>query len=467
MWRWWVGLIGAAVLVALGFWWGPAVWRRAEAPIVVGLLHSRTGPLALNEKAMLDAEVMAIEEINEAGGLLGRRVKYIIADGESDPRIFGREARRLIEAEKVDVIFGAMTSACRRAVDEVVTPADHLFIFPSNYEGMDFSPNIICTGPLPNQQVIPAVTWCRDALKAQKFFLAGSDDVFSYAVNTIVKDQLKALGADCVGEGFASIEGRGVADLVAAIEKAKPDVVLSTVVGEANKEFHQELADVLPLPDGGPPVVGFTISEEELRELPEGAIAGHYAAGGYFQSLDSPENREFIARFQKRWGADRPTSDPIVSAYNGVRLWALAVKEAGASEAGQVRKHLRRQSRVSAAGIISVDYDTLHSWRPFHLGKARRDGQFDVVWSLDRPIRPVPFPMFRSRSYWEAAVEKWFRSGYPSLGESPDLDAAAPAEPEKIEEPKPGPDPDPEPDPDLESESTPAASESPTVETPS
>lgn len=451
MWRWWVGLAGAALLAALGVWLGPALWRRAESPIVVGLLHSRTGPLARNEQAMLDAEILAIEEINEAGGLLGRRIKYVVADGESDPRVFGREARRLIETEKADVIFGAMTSACRRAVDEVVTPADHLFVFPSNYEGMDFSPNIICTGPLPNQQAIPAVTWCRETLRAQKFFLAGSDDVLSYAVNTVVKDQLKALGADCVGEGFATIEGRGIAELAAAIKRAKPDVVLSSVVGEANKEFYRALADAGVAADETP-VISFTIGEEDLRELPADAVAGHYAAWGYFQSLDSPKNQEFITRFQKRWGANRPVSDPVVSAYNGVKLWAQAVDEAQSAEADQVRKHLRRQSRASAAGILSIDYATLHSWRPFYLGKARRDGQFDIVWSLDRPIRPVPFPLFRSRPYWESAVEKWFRSGYPNVGPPPDFDP--PADAEEAEEPEP------------ETESPSAASESSTVGTP-
>lgn len=436
MWRWWLGLAGAALLGALGVWWGPALWRQAESPIVVGLLHSRTGPLALNEKAMLDAEILAIEEINEAGGLLGRRIKYVVADGESDPRSFTREARRLIEIEKADVIFGAMTSACRRAIDDVVTPADHLFIFPSNYEGMDFSPNVICAGPLPNQQVIPAVTWCRETLKAQKFFLVGSDDVLSYAVNTIIKDQLKALGGDCVGEGFATIEGRGIADLVATIKKAKPDVVLSSVVGDANKEFYQAMADA-GLTAEKTPVISFTIGEEDLRELPADAVAGHYAAWGYFQSLDSPKNQEFVAKFQKRWGANRPTSDPVVSAYNGVKLWAQAVDEAQSAETDQVRKHLRRQSRASAAGIISIDYATFHSWRPFHLGKARRDGQFDIVWSLVRPIRPVPFPLFRSRSYWEAAVEKWFRSGYPNVGAPPAFDPPAESESEPESDSKP------------------------------
>lgn len=458
MWRWWLGLIGAALVGALGVWLGPKLWRRAEAPIVVGLLHSRTGPLSLNEKAMLDAEILALEEINEAGGLLGRRVSWVIADAESDPRVFSREARRLIDIEKVSAIFGAMTSTCRRAVDEVVTPANHLFIFPSNYEGMDFSPNVICTGPLPNQQVIPAVTWCRESLKARKFFLAGSTDVFTYAVNTIVKDQLKALGGECVGEEFAMVEGQGMPALIDAIKKSGADVVFSSVVGDANKAFYQGLADA-GLTAENLPVISVTVGEEDLREIPGDLVAGHYAAWGYFQSLDLPDNRRFVAQFHKRYGANRPTSDSVVSAYNGVKLWAQAVDEAQSEMTDQVRKHLRRQSLASAAGIVSVDYSTLHSWRPFYLGKIRRDGQFDIIWGLDRPIRPVPYPMFRGRSYWDSAVEKWFQSGYPTVS----APAAAPAP----SPPEPKPEPDSDSDSDSEPESSPTDSEPSSVGTPS
>ncbi len=418
MWRWLLGLLGAAVLVALGVWLGPGLLRQAESPIVVGLLHSRTGALALSETAMIDAEVLALEEINKAGGLLGRRVSWVIADGESDPMAFGREAHRLIETEKVSVIFGGMTSACRQAVEDVVTPSDHLFVFPSNYEGMDFSQYVVCTGPLPNQQVIPAVNWCHETLKARKFYLAGSADVLSYAVHTIVKDQLKALGASFVGESFVTIEGGGMTEMIAAIKASGADVVFSSVVGDANKAFFRQMTQAGLTPEKLP-VVCTGVTESELRELPVAEMVGDYAAWGYFQTVDRPENRAFVAAFKERYGNERPTSDPIASAYNSVKLWAQAVQEAGTETVPEVRQHLRRQSRNAAEGIVSIDYDTLHTWRPFYLGKIRRDGQFDIVWSLERPIRPVPYPMFRSRSYWEAAVEKWNQAGSRGVVEPP------------------------------------------------
>lgn len=423
-----LALVGVLVLGLLGVWFGPGLLRQVESPIRVGLLHSRTGPLAIGEASMVDAEVMALEEIKQAGGIAGRNVEWVIADGESDPKMFARQARRLIDVERVSVIFGGMTSACRDAVDDVVGPSDHLFIFPSNYEGLDLSQNVVCTGPLPNQQVIPAVNWCFETLKARKFYLVGSADVMSYAFHTIIRDQLTALGASAVGEAFVAIDGGGVAEAVAAIKASGADLVFSSVVGEGNKAFYHQMTQA-GLTPAKLPVLSVTITEDDLRELPVEEMAGDYAAWGYFQSVDRPENRKFVERFRQRYGADRPTGDAIASAYGSVKLWEQAVEEAGTDATVEVRKHLRRQTRDAPEGIVSIDYETLHTWRPFYLGKIRRDGQFDVVWSLDKPIRPVPFPMFRTKAYWEAAVEKWYETGTAGMAPPPPSSPPPPPSP--------------------------------------
>lgn len=425
-------LIGVLALGLLGVWLIPGLRRQVEPPIRVGLLHSRTGPMAMSEASMIDAEILALEEINESGGVAGRNVVWVVADGESDPKTFARQARRLIDDEHVSVIFGGMNSACRDAVGDVVGQSDHLFIFPSNYEGLDLSQNVICTGPLPNQQVIPAVNWCFETLKARKFYLAGSADVMSYAIHTIVRDQLKALGASSVGESFIEIDGGGASEAIAAIKASGADVVFSSVVGDGNKVFYHEMAHAGMTPDRLP-VVSVTITEDDLRHLPLAEMVGDYAGWGYFQAIDRPENRDFIARFKKRYGAERPTGDAIASAYNSVKLWEQAVAEARTDATVEVRKHLRRQTRDAPEGIVSIDFETLHTWRPFYLGKVRRDGQFDIVWSLDKPIRPVPFPIFRTKAYWEEAVEKWNKTGHahgvrppPPSPESPRISQAPP-----------------------------------------
>ena len=161
------------------------------------------------------------------------------------------------------------------------------------YEGLEQSPNIIYTGAAPNQQVIPAVSWCHEVLKARKFFLVGSDYVWPHCVNEIIKDQLKALGAECVGESYILFGRTEVDASVEAIKKAAPDVIISTVVGDSNAPFYLGLKAAGILPQRTP-VLSFSIAEDELRKLPVRDMVGNYAAWDYFQSIDRPENREFI-----------------------------------------------------------------------------------------------------------------------------------------------------------------------------
>ena len=405
-WALWLGTL--IIVLSLGSWYGVNLLWRVERPIRVGILHSKTGPLAISEKSMIDAELMALEEINREGGILGRKVEWVIADGRSDFKVFAQEARALIETEKVCVIFGCLTGLCRRSVKTVVEPANHLLVFPSNYEGMDLPSSVVCTGPIPNQQVIPAVHWCLETLKARKFFLAGcSEDTWSIVSHAIIKDQLKAMGASCVGERYVPLDGTGVSELVAAIKTAVPDVVLSTVLGDANKPLFEQLSRAGLTPEKTP-VLSFGVAEEELRELPVKDMIGDYAAWSYFQSIDSPVNRAFVQRYKDKYGLDRTTSDPIVAAYNGVRLWAQAVEENGTEATTEVLKVIRHQSLEAPEGIVSVDSESLHTWRPFYLGKVRRDGQFDIVWSLEKPVRPVPYPVLRTRAAWDAYVERLY-----------------------------------------------------------
>jgi len=372
-------------------------------PIVVGILHSETGPMAISERAMIDAEVLALEEINRAGGLLGRPVRWVIADGGSDPATFARQAERLIVQEKAAVIFGCWTSACRKGVLPVVEAANHLLVYPMAYEGLEQSPNIVYTGAAPNQQIIPAVQWCHDTLQARRYFLVGSDYVWPRCVNAIVKDQLFGLDAELVGEAYLPFGSTDVGRLAGEIAAAKPDVILSSVVGDSAIPFARALR-AAGLEPGSTPLVTFAVGENELRGGAAAEMAGNYAAWNYFQSLDRPQNAAFVRAFQARYGADRTTSDVMVAAYNSVVLWAQAVREAGTAEVRQVRASLRHQSLNAPEGIIAVDPETQHTWRPVFIGRIRPDGQVDVVWSSRTAVRPMPFPISRSRSEWEAFV---------------------------------------------------------------
>jgi urea transport system substrate-binding protein len=357
---------------------------------------------------MIDAEMLAIDEINEKG-FLARSIKPVIADGKSDWPTFGWEAERLIEQEQVSVIFGCWTSASRKSVKPVVEQKAHLLIYPMAYEGLEQSPNIIYTGAAPNQQVVPALSWCHAKLKARKFFFVGSDYVWPHCVNEIAKDQLKALGAECVGESYILFGSSDVGPSVAAIRQAKPDVIVSTIVGNTNKPFYQQLRTAGVLPERIP-VISFSIAEDELRKLPLQEMIGDYAAWDYFQSINRRENKEFIQRFKRKYGTDRVTSDVIEAAYNSVWLWARAVHEAGTADIPDVIRAMRRQSLNAPEGIVTVDDETQHTWRPVYVGRIRADGQFDLVWNSAKPIRPIPYPRSRSQEEWNSFLDRLYRS---------------------------------------------------------
>lgn len=380
-----------------------------RSPIIVGILHSQTGPMAVSEKSMVDAEVLALEEINRSGGLLGRQVRWVIADGASDWPTFARQAEKLIRDDKSVVVFGCWTSASRKSVLPVFEAADHLLVYPMAYEGLEQSPNIIYTGAAPNQQITPAVQWCHDTLGARRFFLVGSDYIWPHCVNAIASDQITGLGAECVGEAYVPFGSTDVDAAVRAIVAAKPDVVLSSVVGDPALAFAKKLRAAGIRPEQTP-VVTFAIAEDELRTMSREDFAGNYAAWNYFQSIDRPENQAFIRSFKARYGSDRTTSDVIDTAYNSVKLWAQAVQEAGTTDVRQVRNALRHQSLNAPEGIIAIDPATQHSWRPVSIGRIRPDGQFDIVWSSRTAVRPVPFPISRSREEWEAFVANLHRA---------------------------------------------------------
>lgn len=404
----WAAALATAVL-GLAVWWLADRFLVDRRPIVVGLLHSQTGPMAVSERSMIDAEVMALEEINRGGGLLGRPVRWVVADGASDNATFARQAESLIRDHGVSVIFGCWTSASRKSVLPIVESRDHLLVYPMAYEGLESSANVIYTGAAPNQQITPAVQWCHATLGARRFFLVGSDYIWPHCVNRIVADQLAGLDAELVGEEYLPFGSTDADALAGRIAAAKPDVVLSTVVGDSARPFARALR-AAGLSSQTTPIVTFSVAENELRGPAAADMAGDYAAWNYFQSLDRPENQAFVKAFKARYGGDRTTSDVTVASYNGVRLWAQAVREAETADVRPVRNTMRHQSMNAPEGIIAIDPDTQHTWRPVFIGRIRADGQFDVVWTSRTAVRPAPFPISRSRTEWEGLVADLHRS---------------------------------------------------------
>ncbi len=390
-------------------------------PIRVGVLHSLSGPMAVSEQPVVEATLLAIEELNAAGGVLGRRLEPLVVDGRSDDLAFAQQAEKLIAEEGVSVIFGCWTSASRKAVRTVVEAHDHLLFYPVQYEGMEESANIVYTGAAPNQQIIPAVNWVFANL-GKRVFLVGSDYVFPRAASEIIRDLAGVAGGEIVGEEYPLLEQTDFSGIVARIKEARPQVILNAINGEANRAFLEALYEETEFMRDIP-VMSFSLTESEMALFKEKAggqgagegllsqTAGGYACWNYFQSVDTPENRHFVARFKEKYGDGRVIGDPMAAAYAGVHLWAGAAAAALSEQPGLVLQNLPGLGVRGPQGYIVVDQRNNHTWKKVRIGRIRENGQFEIVWETERLVRPVSFPLSRSKSEWNRFLaglqEQW------------------------------------------------------------
>lgn len=377
-------------------------------PIKVGILHSTSGTMAISEKSVVDATKMAIDEINAQGGLLGRPLQAVFIDGRSDWPYSAKMAEKLINEDKVSVIFGCWTSACRKTVKPVFEKYHHILFYPVQYEGLEQSPNIIYTGAAPNQQIIPAVKWALTNI-GKRVFLVGSDYVFPRTANEIIKDQVKAMGGEVVGEEYLLLGSKDVEGIVKKIVATQPNVILNTINGDSNTAFFQALRKAGITPDKIH-TMSFSIAEDELRHLDVNQMVGDYATWNYFESVPGLINKLFVERFKKKYGQDRVTDDPMEAAYFGVYLWANAVKAANTPNVNEVLRMLKGQSYAAPEGAVNIDQYNNHTWKWVRIGKIKPDGQFEIVWSSDKAIEPIPFPTYRTKEEWQAFLMNLYKS---------------------------------------------------------
>jgi urea transport system substrate-binding protein len=382
--------------------------RRSRAPITVGVLHSLTGMTGDSETPVVDATLLAIEEINQRGGVGGHPVRAVVVDGESDERVFAASAERLIREQEIQTLFGCWTSASRRAVRDVVESHDRLLIYPMQFEGMEQSPNIVYTGAAPNQQILPAIRWAFGFLRHRRFFLAGYNSVFSWAVHALMRDEIVALGGEVVGDEYITGDDADNARTVRRIQQTRPDLILNSIGGRPGQGYSRALRAAGVTPQVVPTIY-FSLGEIELRKLPRGQSAGDYAAWNYFQSLERPENQTFINRFRSRYGSHRVLADPMEAAYFGVNMWAQAVETAGSERASAVRQAMRVQSFHAPEGHVHIDPENQYTWKTMRIGRIADRGQFDVLWSSERPMRPEPFASSRLPGSWSDFLDDLHR----------------------------------------------------------
>ncbi|MDA0673076.1 MAG: urea ABC transporter substrate-binding protein [Cyanobacteria bacterium] len=361
--------------------------------IKVGLLHSLSGTMAISETTVVDAEMLAIKEINAAGGVLGKQIEPIQEDGASDWPTFAEKAEKLIDQDQVVTVFGCWTSASRKAVLPVFESKDHMLWYPVQYEGQECSKNIFYTGAAPNQQIEPAVDWLLEN-KGTDFFLVGSDYVFPRTANTIIKEQLKAKGGNTVGEDYLPLGNTEVTPIITKIKAALPNggVIFNSLNGDSNVAFFKQLQGAGMTPDLYP-VMSVSIAEEEVRQIGKEFLIGHYAAWNYFQTVETPENEKWVADFKAEYGEDRVTNDPMEAAYIMVYLWKQAVEQAGTTDIAAVREAAYGQEFAAPEGPVTMNVNH-HISKTVRIGEIRDDGLFDIVSSTDGPIDPVPWNQY-------------------------------------------------------------------------
>lgn len=372
-----------------------------QETIKVGVLQSLTGDLAISEKPVADATMLAIKEINDAGGILGRKIEALLVDGKSDDKIFGQEAEKLVTQDKVAMIIGGWTSPSRIAIKKVVEKYNSLLFYPVQFEGLETSHNVVYTSTSANQQIIPGVTWCMQHL-GKKFFLIGSDPV----LHEIIKDVVYAHDGEIVGVEYLALEDKNVDPIIQKIIATKPTVILNNIEGEPNILFFDALRKQGITPEKIP-TMSFSISEPELELFNIETMIGDYATWSYFESIDTPENKKFIKKIETMYGEKQPLSDAMEAAYFSVYLWKQAVEKAGSFAIDNVRPALHNQAFDAPQGIIHLEqYDSLSTWTYARVGKIRSDKQFTILWSSEKAIAPLTYPPTRSAAEWNAVVTK-------------------------------------------------------------
>jgi urea transport system substrate-binding protein len=425
-WPWFAGI--AVVLIAIGVAI-PLLSKKsgdpgqsfppvaAGEPIPVGVLHSQSGTMATSEASVVDATLLAIDEVNAAGGALGRKLNPVVMDGKSNPEEFEKAAERLIRENKVAVIFGCWTSAARKAVRPVVERSNALLFYPVQYEGLEQSPRIVYLGPSANQQLTPAIDFLVHRQGKKRLFLVGSDYVFPRAVHEIVKDRVKLkAGVEIAGEAFVPLGSRDVVEMIAAIKAARPDAILNSINGTTNFAFLRDLnADPAT---AGIPVLSLSLMENDIRRLDPKGVAGDYLAATYFESVGSESGRAFVAKFRERYGPERRYADPVAAAYCGVHLWAKAADAGSSLDPAAVTKAIAGQSFLAPCGEIRIDGATQHAILPMRIGQIQPDGTVAVVETSPQPIAPDPFPATRTRADWDRFLNDLYL-GWDSRWQAP------------------------------------------------
>ena len=376
-----------AVAASACLWVAATHGAAAQETIKIGILHSLSGTMAISETILKDLMLMQVEELNAKGGLLGKKVEPVVVDPASNWPLFAEKARELLTKDKVAAVFGCWTSVSRKSVLPVFEELNGLLFYPLEYEGEEASYNIFYGSSVPDNKAIPAVEYLmsKDGGEVKRFVLEGTDYVYPRTSNKIIRAFLKSKGvADAdIMENYTPFGFNDWQTEVSAIKKfgsaGKKTAVISTINGDANVPFYKELGNQ-GIKAQDIPTIAFSVGEEELAGLDTKPLVGHLAGWSYFQSVNTPENKAFIAKWRAySKNPKRVTNDPMESAYILFNMWVQAVQQAGTTNVDAVRQAMIGQKVKSPSGYEVVMGPNHHMAKPVMIGEVQADGQFSIV----------------------------------------------------------------------------------------
>ncbi|PPQ34385.1 urea ABC transporter substrate-binding protein [Rhodopila globiformis] len=363
----------------------PAAAQPTGGTIKVGILHSLSGTMAISETTLKDVMLMLIEQQNAKGGLLGKKLEAVVVDPASNWPLFAEKARQLISVDKVAAVFGCWTSVSRKSVLPVFEELNNILFYPVQYEGQECSRNVFYTGAAPNQQAIPAVDYLRNESKVKRWVLAGTDYVYPRTTNQILEAYLKSLGVaqDDIMINYTPFGHSDWQNIVASIKNfgsaGKKTAVVSTINGDANVPFYKELGNQ-GIKATDIPVVAFSVGEEELAGIDTKPLIGHLAAWNYFESVETPQNRKFVATWKKfTKNPKRTTNDPMEAHYIGFNMWIKAVEKAGTTDPDAVIDAAIGVAVPNLSGGYAAMMPNHHITKPVLIGEIQGNGQFSIV----------------------------------------------------------------------------------------
>ncbi|OOY08187.1 transporter substrate-binding protein [Thioclava sp. F36-7] len=364
---------------------------RASGEIEVGVLFSLTGGLSIIEKSLADATMMAIDEINAAGGVNGMMIKPILEDGASDPKTYNEKASKLVIRDRLQTVFGSYTSASRKAVLPVFEKRNSLYFYPTYYEGFECSKNVVYTGAVPNQQLSNFIPWITNTLGKKKFFIVGSNYIYPREMAKVSKILIEQNGGEWVADEYLELGHSEWGAMVSKIKESGCDVVLSNVVGDSVVAFYREFKNQ-GLTHDKLPICATVTSEIEIAAMGPEFAEGSYTSFPYFQAIDTDRNRDFIERYRKYVNDPKAvTHHALESSYFQVYLWKQAVEKAGDISADAVREGVKGQVFEAPNGTVTVDPENLHTYLTPRIAQWGADGQGTIVNAYDAPTKPLPY----------------------------------------------------------------------------